>query len=42
VLNLKYHWKALALPKWLVIVHAAVAIVGFLMLLVATWAVLGS
>lgn len=35
-MNLGYHWKQLELPKWLVIVHAAVAVLGFLLLLVAT------
>lgn len=35
VLNLNYHWKLLPLPKWLVLVHAAIAVVGFLLLLVA-------
>jgi hypothetical protein len=38
VLNLNYHQKQLALPKWLVIVHAVAAVAGFLMLLTATWA----
>jgi hypothetical protein len=38
VLNLKYHWQRLPLPKWLVVVHAIAAVVGFLMLLTATWA----
>lgn len=33
VLNLNYHWKLLPLPKWLVLVHGAVAAVGFLLLL---------
>lgn len=38
ILNLKYHWKQLPLPKWLVIVHAIVAVAGFALLLAATWA----
>ena len=38
ILNLKYHWKQLQLPKWLVIVHAIAAVAGFAMLLAATWA----
>lgn len=38
VLNLCYHWKMLALPKWLIVVHAAVAVVGFVLLIIATWA----
>jgi len=32
-LNLEYHWKARPLPKWLVGVHAGIAVVGFLLLL---------
>ena len=38
ILNLNYHWKMLPLPKWLVVVHAVVAVLGFLLLLAATWA----
>ena len=37
ILNLNYHWKQLPLPKWLVVVHAAAAVVGFVLLLVVTW-----
>jgi len=37
VLNLNYHWKQLPLPKWLVIVHAVAAVVGFVLLLAAVW-----
>ena len=37
ILNLNYHWKRLPLPKWLILVHAAAAVVGFLLLLSATW-----
>ena len=37
VLNLKYHWKQLPLPRGLVIVHAVAAVAGFLLLLAATW-----
>jgi hypothetical protein len=36
VLNLNYHWKQIPLPKWLVLVHAGAAVVGFLLLLTAT------
>lgn len=36
-LNLNFHWKQLPLPKGLVVGHAAVAVVGFLLLLAATW-----
>lgn len=35
-MNLRYHWNRLEIPKWLVIVHAAIAVLGFLLLLVAT------
>ena len=38
ILNLHYHWKDIALPKWLVLVHAVVAVIGFVLLLAATWA----
>jgi len=36
-MNLNFHWKMLPLPKWLVIVHALIAVAGFLCLLVAAW-----
>lgn len=36
-MNLNYHWKMLPLPKWLVVVHALIAVAGFLCLLVAAW-----
>ena len=36
-MNLNFHWKMLPLPKWLVIVHAAIAVVGFLLLLTAVF-----
>jgi hypothetical protein len=36
-LNLNYHWKHLALPKWLVVVHAVVAFTAFVLLLAAIW-----
>jgi len=38
-MNLNFHWKMLPLPKWLVLVHAGIAICGFLLLLIATWKV---
>ena len=38
ILNLNYHWKNLPLPKWLVVVHALAAVVGFALLVAATWA----
>ena len=37
ILNLNYHWKQLALPKWLVVVHASAAVLGFALLVAATW-----
>jgi hypothetical protein len=37
-LNLNFHWKMLPLPKPLIVGHAAIAVVGFLLLLAATWA----
>lgn len=37
VLNLGYHWKNLPLPIWLVLAHAAIAVVGFLVLALAVW-----
>jgi hypothetical protein len=40
-LNLAYHWKQRALPRWLVSVHAVAAIVGFVLLVLATWPQLG-
>lgn len=42
ILNLDYHWKQRPLPKWLVIVHAGAAVVGFVLLLSATWATRGA
>ena len=37
VLNLGYHWQNKALPIWLILVHAAVAAVGFVVLAMAAW-----
>ena len=37
-MNLDFHWKLLPLPKWLVLVHAAIAVAGYLLLLAATFA----
>ena len=34
-LNLSYHWKQLLLPKGLVVGHALVAVIGFVLLVVA-------
>jgi hypothetical protein len=36
-LNLNYHWKMLPLPVGIIVVHAGVAVVGFVLLLAATW-----
>jgi hypothetical protein len=36
-LNLNYHWKMLPLPKGLIVGHAGIAVVGFVLLVVATW-----
>ena len=38
VMNLGYQWKLLPLPKWLVVVHALIAVTGFVLLLAALWA----
>ena len=37
-LNLNYHWKMLPLPMGLIAGHASVAVVGYALLLAATWA----
>ena len=37
-LNLNYHWKMLPLPKGMIVGHAGIAVVGFALLLAATWA----
>lgn len=36
-LNLNYHWKMLPLPKGLIVGHAGIAVVGYALLLAATW-----
>jgi hypothetical protein len=36
-MNLGYHWKQLPLPLGLIIGHAAIAVVGFIFLVVAAW-----
>ena len=36
-MNLNFHWKMLPLPKSIILVHAGIAIGGFLLLLWATW-----
>jgi len=35
-MNLNFHWKMLPLPIGLVLVHAGIAICGFLLLVIAT------
>ncbi|MCG2592537.1 hypothetical protein LZ009_07045 [Ramlibacter sp. XY19] len=37
VLNLAYHTKELPLPIWLVLAHAAIAVVGFVVLILGGW-----
>ena len=37
-MNLGFHWKLLPLPKWLVLVHGAIAVAGYLLLLAAAFA----
>jgi uncharacterized membrane protein HdeD (DUF308 family) len=37
-MNLEFHWKLLPLPKWLVLVHGAIAVAGYLLLLAAAFA----
>jgi hypothetical protein len=37
-LNLNFHWKMVPLPMGLIAGHAAVAVIGFALLLAATWA----
>jgi hypothetical protein len=36
-LNLNYHWKQILLPKGLVVGHTVVAVIGFVMLLIAAF-----
>jgi hypothetical protein len=37
VLNLRYHWERLELPIGLMLVHAAAAVAGFVVLAVSVW-----
>jgi hypothetical protein len=37
LLNLGYQLKNVVLPKWLVVVHAVIAVVGFVLLAIAAW-----
>lgn len=39
VLNLRYHTRGIALPVWLVLVHAAAAAAGLAVLAIAAWKV---
>ena len=36
-LNLAFHWKQVLLPKGIVIVHALLAVVGFVLVLLAAF-----
>jgi hypothetical protein len=36
-LNLGYHWKQVALPIWLVLAHAAIAVIGLVVVAIAVW-----
>lgn len=38
LLNLRFHLNGIPLPKWLVLVHGGIAVIGFICLLIATWA----
>jgi hypothetical protein len=38
-MNLNFHWKMLPLAIRLVLVHAGIAICGFLLRVIATWKV---
>jgi hypothetical protein len=37
VLNLHYHWNRLELPAWLILTHAAIAVVGLVILAISAW-----
>lgn len=37
VLNLVYHWNRLPLPKWMVVGHGTIAVIGFVLLAIAAW-----
>jgi hypothetical protein len=38
LLNLRFHLHGIPLPKWLVLTHGGVAVIGFICLLMAAWA----
>ena len=40
-MNLNYHWKMLPLPKGIVLAHGAIAVAGFVCLLIAAWPTFG-
>lgn len=37
VLNLRYHWEKRELPVWLILVHAAAAAAGLVVLAISVW-----
>lgn len=37
VLNLKYQWKAILLPRGLLVGHAGLAVIGFALVLLTAW-----
>jgi glucose uptake protein GlcU len=37
VLNLKYHWERVLLPRGLMIGHALLAVIGFILVLLVAW-----
>ncbi len=37
VLNQKYQWRAVLLPRGLLLAHAALAVIGFVLLLLVAW-----
>jgi hypothetical protein len=37
VLNLKYHWERVLLPRGLMIGHALLAVIGFVLVLIVAW-----
>jgi ABC-type antimicrobial peptide transport system permease subunit len=37
LLNLRFHLNNIALPKWLVLAHGGIAVIGFLCLLLSVW-----
>lgn len=37
LLNLRFHLNDVPLPKWLVLVHGGIAVIGFICLVIAAW-----